>query len=83
MIRQSPQGIYANSAWNYASGDLALRRIVPVTPFGNRKQPTIAQCLGHMPARDSIHAFEISQGASDPKNPMVAPRREAQPFDSP
>ena len=61
---------------------LALR-IVPATAFGKRKQPTIAKCLGHVPARDAVRAFEIGQGAGDPKNPMVAPRREAQSFDSP
>jgi hypothetical protein len=48
-----------------------------------RDRAAIAECLGHVSARDTIRAFEIGKGAGDPQNPVVAPRRETQPFDSP
>jgi hypothetical protein len=36
---------------------LSLCRIVPAAAFGKRKQPTIAECFGHVAARDTIRAF--------------------------
>ena len=51
--------------------------------FAKRNQPAIAECLGHVPACDTARAFEISEGAGDPQDAVVASRRKPQPFGSP
>ena len=82
MIRQNPQGLYAQNAWNRGAS-LSLEASCGRRTFAKRNQPAIAECLGHVSACDTAHAFEISEGAGDPQNPMVAARRKPQPFGSP